>query len=60
LKEEVVKFEILPPERLPNAQACSSVSCEQNGYYTAQQFFCVRELIETESAIAMHRDMVQY
>jgi hypothetical protein len=35
LKEEFLHFEIPPLERSPNAQPCSSVSWEQNGYYAA-------------------------
>jgi hypothetical protein len=33
VKDKILQFEILPLERLPSAQPCSSVSCEQNGYY---------------------------
>jgi hypothetical protein len=32
-KKEIIKFDMLPLERLSRAQPCSSVSCEQNGYY---------------------------
>ena len=39
LKEEVLNFQISPLEHSPSAQPCSSVSLEQNGYYTAQDFF---------------------
>jgi len=35
LKEEVLNFQILPLERSPSSQPCSSVSWEQNGYYAA-------------------------
>jgi len=38
LKEEVLNFQILPLERSPSSQPCSSVSWEQNGYYAAQDF----------------------
>jgi hypothetical protein len=33
LKEEVLKFEILPLERFSSTQPCGKVSCEQNSYY---------------------------
>ena len=33
-----LNFQISPLERSPNAQPCSSVSWEQNGYYAAQDF----------------------
>jgi hypothetical protein len=36
LKEEVQKLQIQPPQCSPSAQLLSSASCEQNGYYAAQ------------------------
>jgi len=46
----------MPPlERSHRAQPCSSVSWEQNGYYAAQDFICVREFIKTESVTAVQR-----
>jgi hypothetical protein len=56
LKDEVLKFEILPLERLPSAQPCSSVRFQQNGYYAEQN--CVRKPIKTESATAVLRFVV--
>jgi hypothetical protein len=38
LKENVLKFEKLPLERLPITQPCSSANWEQNGYYAAKRF----------------------
>jgi len=49
------KFSNTTARALPSAQPCSSVSWEQNGYYAAQDFFCVREFIKTESATAVQR-----
>jgi hypothetical protein len=41
MKEKVLYFQIPPLERSPSAQPCSSISLEQNGYYSyvAQDFF---------------------
>jgi len=39
LKEKILNFKLFLPERSPSAQPCDSVSCEQNGYYAAQEFF---------------------
>jgi len=37
-EKEVLNFQIPPLERSPNAQPCSSVSWQQNGYYATQDF----------------------
>ena len=43
LKEEIPNFQISSLECSSNAQPCSSISWEQNGYYTEQEFLRVSE-----------------